>query len=275
MERKFDYEYFKKSADYILDRIDFKPEIAMILGSSLGPLAEEIKNPVVIDYKDIPNFLVSTVKSHAGKLILGELNGKKVVCMSGRFHYYEGYDFEELVIPVRVLHLLGVETIILTNAAGAVNTSYKPGDIMIIKDHIKLMGASPMRGPNLEEFGERFFDVSNMYTKSLRDLAKRCADKIGINLQEGVYFFCPGPQFETPAEIRAIRILGGDAVGMSTVTEALTAAHCGMKVLGLSLITNMAAGILDQPVTSEEVDETGAKASEKFRKLIGEIVKEI
>ena len=275
MERKFDYEYFKKSADYILDRIDFKPEIAMILGSSLGPLAEEIKNPVVIDYKDIPNFLVSTVKSHAGKLILGELNGKKVVCMSGRFHYYEGYDFEELVIPVRVLHLLGVEAIILTNAAGAVNTSYKPGDIMIIKDHIKLMGASPMRGPNLEEFGERFFDVSNMYTKSLRDLAKRCADKIGINLQEGVYFFCPGPQFETPAEIRAIRILGGDAVGMSTVTEALTAAHCGMKVLGLSLITNMAAGILDQPVTSEEVDETGAKASEKFRKLIGEIVKEI
>lgn len=275
MERKFDYEYFKKSADYILDRIDFKPEIAMILGSSLGPLAEEIKNPVVIDYKDIPNFLVSTVKSHAGKLILGELNGKKVVCMSGRFHYYEGYDFEELVIPVRVLHLLGVETIILTNAAGAVNTSYKPGDIMIIKDHIKLMGASPMRGPNLEEFGERFFDVSNMYTKSLRDLAKRCADKIGINLQDGVYFFCPGPQFETPAEIRAIRILGGDAVGMSTVTEALTAAHCGMKVLGLSLITNMAAGILDQPVTSEEVDETGAKASEKFRKLIGEIVKEI
>jgi len=275
MDRKFDYEYFRKSADYILDKIDFKPEIAIILGSSLGPLAEEIKNPVVIDYKDIPNFLISTVKSHAGKLILGELNGKKIACMSGRFHFYEGYDFEELVIPVRVLHLLGVKTIILTNAAGAVNTSYKPGDIMIIKDHIKLMGASPLRGPNIEEFGERFFDVSDMYTKSLRELAKRCADRIGINLQEGVYFFCPGPQFETPAEIRAIRILGGDAVGMSTVTEALTADHCGMKVLGLSLITNMAAGILNKPVTSEEVDETGAKASEKFRRLIGEIVKEI
>lgn len=275
MDRKFDYEYFRKSADYILDKIDFKPEIAIILGSSLGPLAEEIKNPVVIDYKDIPNFLISTVKSHAGKLILGELNGKKIACMSGRFHFYEGYDFEELVIPVRVLHLLGVKTIILTNAAGAVNTSYKPGDIMIIKDHIKLMGASPLRGPNIEEFGERFFDVSDMYTKSLRELAKRCADRIGINLQEGVYFFCPGPQFETPAEIRAIRILGGDAVGMSTVTEALTAAHCGMKVLGLSLITNMAAGILNKPVTSEEVDETGALASEKFRRLISEIVKEI
>lgn len=273
--RFFNYEYFKKSADYILDKIDFKPEIAMILGSSLGALAEEIKNPVVIDYKDIPNFLISTVQSHAGKLILGELNDKKVACMSGRFHYYEGYDFEELVIPVRVLHLLGVKTIILTNAAGAVNTTYKPGDIMIIKDHIKLMGGSPMRGPNIEEFGPRFFDVSDMYNKELRNLAKRCAHRIGMELKEGVYYFCPGPQFETPAEIRAIRILGGDAVGMSTVTEALTAAHCGMKVLGLSLITNMAAGVLNQPVTTEEVDETGALASEKFRRLIGEIVKEI
>lgn len=275
MEYRFDYEFFKKSADYILDKIDYKPEIAMILGSSLGDLAENIENPVIIDYKDIPNFLISTVKSHAGKLILGELNGKKVVCMSGRFHYYEGYDFEELVIPVRVFHLLGVKTLILTNAAGAVNTSYSPGDIMIIKDHIKLMGASPMRGPNMEEFGPRFFDVSDMYTKDLRNLAKKCADRIGIELQEGVYYFCPGPQFETPAEIRAIRILGGDAVGMSTVTEALTAAHCNMKVLGLSLITNMAAGVLDQPVTTEEVGETGALASEKFRRLIGEIVKEI
>lgn len=146
---------------------------------------------------------------------------------------------------------------------------------MIIKDHIKLMGASPMRGPNIGEFGPRFFDVSDMYTRELRDLAKKCADKIGISLQEGVYYFCPGPQFETPSEIRAIRILGGDAVGMSTVTEALTAAHCGMKVLGLSLITNMAAGVLDQPITTEEVDEIGALVSAKFRRLISEIVKEI
>lgn len=275
MKNRFDYDYFKKSADYILDKINFRPEVAMILGSSLGALAEEIENPTVIDYKDIPNFLISTVQSHAGKLILGELSGKKVACMSGRFHFYEGYDFEQLVIPVRVLHLLGVKTLILTNAAGAVNTSYRPGDIMIIKDHIKLMGASPMRGPNIGEFGPRFFDVSDMYTRELRDLAKKCADKIGISLQEGVYYFCPGPQFETPSEIRAIRILGGDAVGMSTVTEALTAAHCGMKVLGLSLITNMAAGVLDQPITTEEVDEIGALVSAKFRRLISEIVKEI
>ena len=275
MKNRFDYDYFKKSADYILDKINFRPEVAMILGSSLGALAEEIENPTVIDYKDIPNFLISTVQSHAGKLILGELSGKKVACMSGRFHFYEGYDFEQLVIPVRVLHLLGVKTLILTNAAGAVNTSYRPGDIMIIKDHIKLMGASPMRGPNIGEFGPRFFDVSDMYTRELRDLAKKCADKIGISLQEGVYYFCPGPQFETPSEIRAIRILGGDAVGMSTVTEALTAAHCGMKVLGLSLITNMAAGVLEQPITTEEVDEIGALVSAKFRRLISEIVKEI
>src|SRR5699024_5105140 len=172
---KYSYEYFKKSADYILDKVDFKPEIALILGSALGTLADEIKDPIVIDYDDIPNFLSATVKSHAGKLILGELNGKKVVCMSGRFHYYEGYEFEQLVTPIRVFHLLGVKTAILTNAAGGVNTSYVPGDIMIIEDQIKLMGASPLRGKNIEEFGPRFFDVSNIFTRKYRDLAKETA----------------------------------------------------------------------------------------------------
>lgn len=275
MKQNYDYEYFKASADYILNKIDYKPKVAIILGTALGSLANDIKDPVVIDYKDIPNFLVSTVESHAGKLILGELNGKKIVCMSGRFHYYEGYDFEQLVIPMRVLHLLGVNTIILTNASGAVNTSYKPGEIMIIKDHIKLMGASPLRGPNIEEFGPRFFDVSDMYTKELRELAKKCAEKVGMKLNEGVYFFWPGPQFETPSEIKAIRSLGGDAVGMSTVTEALTAAHCGMQVLGLSFISNMAAGILKQPITSEEVDETAKQFSKKFKQLVGEIIKKM
>ncbi|MBZ2176011.1 purine-nucleoside phosphorylase [Schnuerera sp. xch1] len=275
MKQNYDYEHFKASADYILNKIDYKPKVAIILGTALGSLANDIKDPVVIDYKDIPNFLVSTVESHAGKLILGELNGKKIVCMSGRFHYYEGYDFEQLVIPIRVLHLLGVNTIILTNASGAVNTSYKPGEIMIIKDHIKLMGASPLRGPNIEEFGPRFFDVSDMYTKELRELAKKCAEKVGMKLNEGVYFFWPGPQFETPSEIKAIRSLGGDAVGMSTVTEALTAAHCGMKVLGLSFISNMAAGILKQPITSEEVDETAKQFSKKFKQLVGEIIKKM
>ncbi len=271
----YTYEYFKESADYILERINFKPEIALILGSCLGTLSEEIENPVVIDYKDIPNFLRTTVESHAGKLIIGELGGKKVVCMSGRFHYYEGYEFEQLVTPIRVFHLLGVETVILTNAAGAVNTSYKTGEIMIIEDHIKLTGASPVRGPNIQEFGSRFFDMSNAYTKEYRDLTKRIARDLGIKINEGVYFYCTGPQFESPAEIRAIRALGGDAVGMSTVTETITAAHCGMKVLGLSLMTNMAAGVLDQPVTTEEVDETAEESADDFKLLIREIIKDM
>ena len=271
----YDYKYFQKSADYILSKVDFQPEIAIILGSALGPLAEEIENPVVIPFEDIPNFLRSTVKAMAGKLILGQIAGKNVVCMSGRFHYYEGYAYEQLVIPIRVFKLLGAKVTILTNAAGAVNENYKVGDIMIIKDHIKLTGASPLCGPNIEEFGPRFFDISDMYTKSLRDLAKSCAKSLGQELREGNYFFFTGPQFETPAEIRATRVLGGDAVGMSTVTEALTAAHCGMKLLGFSLISNMAAGVLDQPITSEEVREAGKMAEVRFKALIREIIKQI
>lgn len=271
----YNYGYFKKSADYILSKIDFKPEIALVLGSCLGSLAEEIENPVVIDYKDIPNFLITTVQSHAGKLILGSLNGKKVVCMSGRFHYYEGYDFEQLVTPVRVFHLLGVNTLILTNAAGAVNTDYKAGQIMIIKDHIKVMGASPVRGKNIEEFGPRFFDMTQAYDKDYRDLARSKAVELGLKIQEGVYFYWMGPQFESPSEIKLIRSLGGDAVGMSTVTETITAAHCGMKVLGLSLMSNMAAGVLDQPITIEEVDEIASRAANDFKALLREIIKEM
>lgn len=271
----YTYDYYKASADYILEKIGFKPEIGLILGSALGTLSEEIEDRVVINYEDIPNFLVSTVKSHSGKLILGKLRGKNIVCMSGRFHYYEGYDFEQLAIPIRVFKLLGVHTVILTNAAGAINTEYRPGDIMLIKDHIKLMGASPARGKNIEELGPRFFDVSDMYTRELRDLTMDCANELGIELKEGVYFFATGPQFETPAEIRAMRILGGDTVGMSTVTEAITAAHCGIKVLGLSLVSNMAAGVLNQPITTEEVDEAGKLASSKLKLLVGEIISRI
>lgn len=273
MKNNYNIEHFQKSADYILSKVDFKPEIALVLGSALGTLAEEIENPVIIDYEDIPNFLVSTVKSHAGQLILGELNGKKVVCMSGRFHYYEGYDFEQLVTPIRVFHLLGVETVILTNAAGGVNTSYKVGEIMIIEDHIKLMGASPLRGPNIEEFGPRFFDMSTVYNKEYRELTKKVAGDLGMKIHEGVYFFWMGPQFETPAEIKVIRTLGGDTVGMSTVTETITAAHLGMKVLGLSLVTNMAAGVLDEPVTTEEVGQAGRDAAKEFKALLRNVVK--
>jgi len=273
MKFNFDYAYFQKSADYIRSKIDFEPEIALVLGSACGHLADEIENPVVIPYEEIPNFLRSTVQSHAGKLILGQIQGKHVVCMSGRFHYYEGYEFEQLVIPIRVFHLLGVKASILTNAAGAVNADYQPGDIMLIQDHIKLTGASPLCGTNIEEFGPRFFDISDMYTKSLRILAKTCAKNLEQTLHEGNYFFFTGPQFETPAEIRASRVLGADAIGMSTVTEALTAAHCGMKLLAFSLISNMAAGVLDQPITTEEVREAGALAAPRFSALIREIVK--
>ena len=268
----YTYEYFQKSADYVKSIVPYTPEVAIVLGSCLGPFADTIEDPIVIDYKDIPNFLISTVDSHAGKLIFGTVAGKKVVCMSGRFHSYEGYDFEQLVIPVRLFKLLGVKATILTNAAGAVNESYRPGDIMIVKDHIKLAGHSPLRGPNVDEFGPRFFDVTHMYTPALRALAKDCAEGIDLRVHEGVYYFFTGPQFETPAEIRAVRILGADAVGMSTVTEALTAAHCGMPLMCLSVMTNMAAGVLDRPLTNDEVDETAKTIATRFSAYVTKIV---
>ena len=268
----YTYEYFQKSADYVKSIVPYMPEVALVLGSCLGPFADTIEDPIVIDYKDIPNFLISTVDSHAGKLIFGTVAGKKVVCMSGRFHSYEGYDFEQLVIPVRLFKLLGVKATILTNAAGAVNESYRPGDIMIVKDHIKLAGHSPLRGPNVDEFGPRFFDVTHMYTPALRKLAKDCAEGIDLRVHEGVYYFFTGPQFETPAEIRAVRILGADAVGMSTVTEALTAAHCGMPLMCLSVMTNMAAGVLDRPLTNDEVDETAKTIATRFSAYVTKII---
>ena len=269
------FAFYEKTADYVKTRAPFAPEIGLILGTGLGPLAGQIENPVTLDYREIPNFLVSTAPDHAGKLIFGTLEGKKLVCMSGRFHTYEGYDFEQLCIPVRLMKLLGIKQLILTNAAGGVNEGYRPGDIMVISDQIKLNGASPMRGRNLPEFGDRFFDVSKMYTPRLRELALRLAKNAKLRVHEGVYFFMPGPQFETPAEIRAIRVLGGDAVGMSTVTEALTAAHCGMELLGFSVITNMAAGMLDQPLTTEEVSETGRMVEEQFSAYLKSIIREM
>ena len=266
------YRLCKESADYILSRIETKPEIGIILGSALGPFAGQIEDPVTIAYEEIPNFLRSTAPGHAGKLIFGRVAGKQVVCMSGRFHSYEGYDFTQLAMPIRVLKLLGIRAVILTNAAGGVNENYRPGDVMIIRDQIMFSGFSPMRGENASEFGPRFFDVTDMYSTSLRAVARECAERTDLNVHEGVYFFMQGPQFETPSEIRAIRIRGGDAVGMSTVTEALTAAHCGLPVLGFSVITNMAAGILPKPLSGEEVDETGAMVSQKFSAYVKDVL---
>lgn len=267
--------FYQKSAEYVKAKADIAPETAIILGTALGGLASEIENPIIIPYADIPNFLVSTVEGHAGKLLLGKLMGMPVICMSGRFHYYEGYTFEQLAAPVRLFKLLGVKRTILTNAAGAVNTSYSPGDVMIIKDHINLMGTSPMRGPNVPEFGRRFFDASDIYTRSLREIALARAKHSALRIHEGIYQFFCGPQFETPAEIRAARVLGADAVGMSTIPEALTAAHCEMPLLGISLITNMAAGVLDKPLLPGEVDKTAQRVQVPFQQYVKDILEHL
>lgn len=277
MNQTLNLEYYNESAQYIKSKITETPEIAIILGTALGGLADEVENKIEIDYKDIPNFLRSTAPSHAGKLIFGTLSGRRVMCMAGRFHYYEGYEFEQLAQPVRVMKLLGVEKLIVTNAAGSVNKAFNVGDIMIINDHINLVGASPMRGTNIPELGPRFFDMTETYSPRLQKVAHAAAERLDqkYRTHEGVYFYCVGPHFETPAEIRAIRLLGGDAVGMSTVTEALTASHCGIEVLGLSLMTNMAAGVLPQKLDSDEVEVAGREASTRFRALVREIVKEM
>ncbi len=268
------YEQYKKSAEFLKDRLNFVPDIAVVLGSGLGALTREIEPPALrIPYGEIPGFLQSTVESHAGELICGRMSGKNVALMSGRFHVYEGYTPQMVSFYVRVLHLLGVKKLILTNAAGGVNQSFNVGDLMLITDHIKFFAQSPASGKNIPEFGNRFFDLSRLYSQRLRDIAHQCAANQGTKLREGVYFYMPGPEFETPAEIRAIRLLGGDAVGMSTVFEAVMAAQCGIEVLGISVITNMAAGILPQStVSDDEVTATAAKVSERFCTLIKDVI---
>lgn len=264
------WQELQEAAGYIQDRIQDTPEVALILGSALGPLAEEIEDPIKIAYKDVPHMLLSTAPGHAGQFVFGRLAGKRVVAMSGRFHYYEGYDFEALAQPVRLLKLLGVETLVLTNAAGCVRTDWQANDIMVISDHIKFMGASPLRGANIPQLGVRFPDTTEMYTPRLRELALETAEELGQSetTRQGVYFFMPGPQYETPAEIRAVRTLGGDAVGMSTVTEAITAAQCGLPVLGLSLLTNMAAGLSEVTLSEEEVSKSGEESGARMAALL-------
>ncbi len=254
---------------------DFQPEIGLILGSGLGDLAEQIENPIYISYTDIPGFLQSTVQGHKGRLVLGELEGRRVIAMQGRFHYYEGYPIQETVIPTRVMLLLGIQTLLVTNAAGAVNESFVPGDLMVINDHINFGNVNPLIGANLEEFGPRFPDTSSAYTPSMIELANTSAKKMGVKVQNGVYQFSTGPTYETPAETRVARSLGADVVGMSTVPEVMVAAHAGIQVLGISCVTNMAAGILDQPLSHSEVIETSTMAREKFIALVTEIVRNV
>jgi len=273
---------------YIQKRIkNFKPTVGLILGSGLGNLADEIKSlrpevrspysigPVKIKYNDIPGFPFSSVQGHAGQLVIGTLQGKKVIAMQGRAHYYEGNSLAEITLPIRVMKMLGVENVIITNAAGGVNRKFTPGDLMIITDHINFSGVNPLRGKNQEEFGERFPDLSTCYDHQLMKLVRNVAKTKKIKLQEGVYFFSVGPSYETPAEIRAIRVLGASAVGMSTVPEVVVAAHCGLKVIGISCITNMAAGILNQKLAHEEVIEITVKVNRKFITLLKGIIEKL
>ena len=266
---------FKETEIFIRNKIREIPKIAIILGSGLGTLADDISDKTVIPYKDIPNFPVSTVKGHKGELIFGKIEGVPIIAMNGRFHYYEGYDLKETTYPIRIFSLLGVKTLILTNAAGGINTSFKKGDLMIINDQLSFFCESVLRGPNIDEFGERFIDMSTTYDKDYINILKDIMSDLTGKANEGVYAYMRGPTYETPAEIRALRTLGADAVGMSTVPEAIIAHHSNIKCVGISCITNMAAGVTNEILTHEDVKETALKTEETFKKLIHKFIKKI
>ncbi|HIT01910.1 MAG TPA: purine-nucleoside phosphorylase [Candidatus Enterenecus merdae] len=263
------YEHYQRSADFIRGKLSgFTPKVALVLGSGLGFLGDRVEGAVAIPYGEIPHFQASTAPGHKGRLVFGTLAGQAVAVMQGRMHHYEGYSYEDVSYAVRVLRLLGCGTLVVTNAAGCVRTDWQAGDLMLITDQIKLFSPSPLRGENLPQFGPRFPDASHLYTPRLQQLARTVAARQGLPLREGVYFYCYGPQYETPAEVRAARTLGGDAVGMSTAPEVLVAAHCGMEVLGFTLLSNMAAGILDQPLSEQEVLDAAQAAQGRFSALV-------
>ena len=265
----------QRTIDCIKQRIgDFQPEIGIVLGSGLGDLADEY-NEISIPYSEIEGFPTSTVQGHKGQLVFATINGKKIMMMQGRFHYYEGHSMQTVTYPIKIMKKLGVKTVILTNAAGGVNVYFKPSDLMLITDHINFMGANPLIGPNDDTLGVRFPDMSEVYTKSLRELARTCAKQLGIDLQEGVYIALTGPTYETPAEVRMLKILGADACGMSTVPEAIIANHAGIEVLGISCITNMAAGISNTALNHQEVVEQANKIKINFKNLILSIIQNI
>ncbi|ADL05931.1 purine-nucleoside phosphorylase [Lacrimispora saccharolytica] len=252
----------------VREKTDFVPEVALILGSGLGEYAEEIKVEASIEYKDIEGFPISTVAGHKGRFVFGYVNDVPVVIMQGRVHFYEGYPMTDVVLPARLMGLLGAKVLFLTNACGGVNKEFRAGDFMLIKDHIASFVPSPLIGGNLEELGPRFPDMSDVYSKRLQQIIKEAAEEEGIGLREGVYMQLTGPAYESPAEVQMCRILGADAVGMSTACEALAANHMGMKVCGISCITNMACGITEQPLSHTEVQETADRVAPLFKKLI-------
>ncbi len=268
------YERLQKCYECFKAKINFVPDIALILGSGLGDYADTIKQEAVLEYKDIEGFPVSTVAGHKGRFVFGYVGDVKVVVMQGRVHYYEGYSMEDVVLPVRLMKLMGAKVLFLTNASGGVNFDYSAGDFMLISDQI-CMAPSPLIGENLDELGPRFPDMSNIYDRELRKTVRDTAASLGIKLQEGVYIQLTGPNYESPAEIRMVRTLGADAVGMSTACEAIAANHCGLKTVGISCVSNLACGMTDKPLSHAEVQETADKAAPLFRQLVTESIKNI
>ena len=266
------YHKLQTAIKSIREKTDFIPEVALILGSGLGGFAEQIDTVATVEYNDIEGFPVSTVPGHRGRFVFGYLAGKAVVAMQGRVHYYEGYPIGDVVMPTRIMGMLGAKKLILTNAAGGVNYNFKQGDLMIITDHISSFVPSPLIGKNIEELGTRFPDMSEVYSKRMRAIVAEAAVECGISIKEGVYVQLTGPNFETPAEIRMYRTLGADAVGMSTVCEAIAARHMGIEVCGISCITNMACGMTTQKLTHEEVQETADRVAEQFKSLLTAVI---
>ena len=266
------YDRCKQAADYIKERIDASDAIGIVLGSGLNQLVDDIEDPQIISFKDVPNFPVPTAPGHEGTMICGYLKGKKVLCMKGRFHFYEGHDMKTVVMPIRVMKLLGIRFVIMTNAAGGVNLSFKPGTLMFIDDFINFMGDNPLYGPNEDLFGVRFPDMTRAIDSDLNAKAKKIAEDLGINTRSGVYMSFRGPSFETPSEIKFARNCGADAVGVSTVPEIIAAKHCELPVIAISCITNMGAGITGEKLTLEEVEETANLIKEDFRRLLEGIV---
>jgi len=262
----------QEAAAFIENRLSIAPRIGIILGSGLGALGERIVEPVVIPYEDIPHFYPATVEGHSGRMLIGRLRDKPVVVLQGRLHFYEGLSMGEVVFPVRCMKLLGIDNLVVTNAAGSLNRDYEAGKLMLIRDHLKMVTDSPLRGPNIDEFGPRFNDMSDPYPAAIRELAKRCAADLQIDLKEGVYCYMPGPSYETAAEVRMLGLLGGHAVGMSTVPEVITAVHCGMRVLGISCLSNMGTGILDQPLHHDDIIRAGEQVRTTFIALLEAII---
>jgi purine-nucleoside phosphorylase len=266
------YERAEKAARLIRSRAQADASVAVILGSGLGAFANELSSPTAIPYDEIPGFARATVEGHAGRLVIGKVGDAAVAAMQGRFHFYEGYSLEEVTFPIRVLKLLGVQTLILTNASGALNAEFTPGSLMLLTDHINLMGVNPLIGSNDDRFGPRFPDLTNVYSPDLQDIVLQEAREMGLKMRRGVYASLSGPSYETPAEIHMVRSLGADAVGMSTVPEAIVARHMNMQVLGISCITNLAAGVSDEPVDHSQVMATGELVRESFVELLKRVI---